>query len=68
MIELIIARGLTENSHCRLCKEQQERVPHLSVACKMLASSQYLARQNRALVVMAADWVKEQNLLDQSVK
>ena len=24
MIELIIARGLTENSHCRLCKEQQE--------------------------------------------
>ena len=68
MIELIIARGLTQNSHCSLCKEQQERVPHLSAACKMLASSEYLARQNRALVVMAGDWAKEQNLLDQNVK
>ena len=47
MIELIIARGLTQNSHCRLCKEQQESATSLA-ACKMLASSEYLARQNSA--------------------
>ena len=61
-------RALTENSQCRLCQEQQETVPHLLAVCKMLASCKYLARHNRALMVMAAAWVKEQNLLDQNVK
>ena len=61
-------RGLTENSQCRLCKEQQETVEHLLAGCKMLASSEYLARYNRALMVMAVAWAKEKNLLDQNVK
>ena len=34
----------------------------------MLASSEYLARHNRALMVMAVAWAKEQNLLDQNKK
>ena len=34
----------------------------------MLASSEYLARHNKALVVLALAWTKEQNLLDQNVK
>ena len=61
-------KGLTENSQCRLCKEQRETVQHLLAGCKMLASSEYLARHNRALMVMAVAWAKEQNLLDQNVK
>ena len=47
-------RGLTENSQCRLCKEQREAVQHLLTGFKMLATNKYLARQNRALMVMAA--------------
>ena len=34
----------------------------------MLASSKYLARHNRAFIVMAVAWAKEQDLLDQNVK
>ena len=60
-------RGLTENSNCRLCKER-ETVQHLLAGCKMLASSEYLARHNRALMMMAVARVKEKNLLDQNVK
>ena len=40
----------------------------LLAGCKMLASSEYLARHNRALMVLAVAWAKEQNLLDQNVK
>ena len=58
-------RGLTENDQCRLCKEQRQ---HLLAGCKMLVSSEYMARHNRALMVMAVAWTKEQNLLDQNVK
>ena len=34
----------------------------------MLASSEYLARHNRALTVMAVAWGKEQNVLEHNVK
>ena len=61
-------KGLTKNSQCRLCKKQRETVQHLLTGCKMLASSEYLARHNRALMVMAVAWAKEKNLLDQNVK
>ena len=57
-------KELTENSQCRLCKEQRETAQHLLAGCKMLASSEYLSRHNRALMVMAVAWEKEQNLLD----
>ena len=61
-------RRLTENSRCRLCKEQREIVQHLLAGCKMLASSEYLARHYKGLMVMAFAWAKEKNLLDQNVK
>ena len=41
-------RGLTENSWCRLCKEQWETVQHLLAGSKMLTSSEYLARHKSA--------------------
>ena len=34
-------RGLTKNSECKLCKEQQETVQHLLAWWKMLASYNY---------------------------
>ena len=34
----------------------------------MLASSDYLARDNRALMVMAVAWAKEQKLLHRNVQ
>ena len=34
----------------------------------MLASSEYLARHNRVLMVMAVVWAKEQSLLDQNME
>ena len=61
-------RGLTENSRCRFCKKQRETVKHPFAEYKMLASSEFLARHNRGLMVMAVTWAKEQNLLDQNVK
>ena len=36
--------------------------------CKLLASSEYLARHNRPLKVMAVAWAREQYLSDQNVK
>ena len=61
-------RGLTKNSRCRLCKEQKETVQHLLAGCKMLASREYLTRQNRALMMMVVACAKGKNLLDQNVK
>ena len=55
-------RRLTEICQCRLRKEQRE------TGCKMLASREYQARHNKALMVMAVAWAKEQNLLDKNVK
>ena len=51
-----------------MCNEQRETVQHLLAGSKMLANSEYLARHNRALMVMAVAWAKEQNLLNQNVK
>ena len=68
MIEKIVKTRLTENIQCKMCKKQREKVQHLLVGCKMLASSEYLAIYSRALIVMAVARTKEQNLLDQNVK
>ena len=50
-------RGLTENSHHRLFKEQ-ETVQHFLAGCKMLARSKYLTRNHKAVMVMAVVWEK----------
>ena len=41
---------------------------HLLATWKMLPRSEYVARYNRAPMVMAVARAKEQNLLDQNVK
>ena len=41
---------------------------YLLAGSKILASSEYLARHNRALMVIAVEWAKEQNLLHQNMK
>ena len=61
-------RGFTKNSQSRLCKVQRETVQFLLDGYKMLASSDYLARDNRALMVMAVAWAKEQKLLHRNVQ
>ena len=63
-----VARGLTEDGRCRLCHEFSETVEHLVAGCKMIANSEYLSRQNRALMVMAIAWAKEYGLVEKEKK
>ena len=64
-----VARGLTENGRCRLCREFNETVEHLIVAgCKKIASSEYIARRKRALMMMAIAWAKEYGLVGKETK
>ena len=60
-----VARGLMENGRCRLCGETVE---HLAAGCKTIANSEYLARHNRALIVMAIAWAKEYGLVGKETK
>ena len=52
-------RVLTENGRRRLYHEFNETVEHLVAGCRTIASSDYKARPNRALMVMAIAWEKE---------
>ena len=60
-------RGLIECSKCRLCKEYNETVEHLVAGCKHLANSEYLSRHNRALMILAVEWAKENELVTKDV-
>ena len=62
-----VARGLLEDRRCRVCFEQIETVEHLVAGCKVLANSEYLARHNRASMILAIAWVKEHDLVGQDV-
>ena len=59
------ARGLTESGECRLCHQYSETIEHLVAGCKILASSEYLTRHNRTLMVMAVAWAKNNDLIGQ---
>ena len=50
------------------CVKSNERLQHLLAGCKMLASSEYIARNNRAFMVIAVAWAKKQSLINQNVK
>ena len=63
-----MARGLMENWRFRLCGEFNETVEHLGARCKTIANSEYLARQNRALMVMAVARAKEYGLVGRETK
>ena len=57
------ARGLAEDGMCRVCYEQIEAVEHLVAGCKVLANTEYLARHNKALMILAVTWAKEHELV-----
>ena len=58
-------RGLIDDGRCRICNQHSEMVEHLVVGCTKLANSEYLTRHNRALMILAAAWAKQQELMDQ---
>ena len=58
-------RGRKQSAHVSVRKKRETA---FSAGCKMLASSKYLAKHSRPLMVMAVACAKEQNLLDQNMK
>ena len=59
------ARGLTEDGSCRICTQHSETVEHLVAGCTKLANTEYLTRHNRALMIRAVAWAKQQELVGQ---
>ena len=59
------ARGITANGRFRICNQHFETVEHLVAGCTKLANSEYLTRHNRALMILAVAWAKQQELMDQ---
>ena len=57
------AHGLVEDGRCRVCHGHDETVEHLVAGCTVLSNSEYLTRHNRALMILAVTWSKEQNLI-----
>lgn len=62
-----VARGLAQDKRCRVCKEKDETVEHLVAGCKVLAGQEYLARHNRALMILAVTWAKENGLIEEQI-
>ena len=50
---------------CRLCGSYQDTVHHMVAGCKMLAGREYLQRHNNTLMVLAIEWAKQEELIDQ---
>ena len=59
------ARGLTDDGTCRICTQHSEAVEHLVAGCTKLANSEYPNRHNRALMILAVAWAKQQELVGQ---
>ena len=58
------ARWLIDDGRCQICNQHSETVEHLVVGCTKLANSEYLTRHNRALMILAVAWAKQQELRD----
>ena len=56
------ATGLTDDGSCT---QHSEAVEHLVAGCTKLANSEYLTRHNRALMILAVAWAKQQELVGQ---
>ena len=59
------ARGVFDDGRCQICNQNSETVEHLVAGCTKLANSEYLTRHNRALMILAVAWEKQQELMDQ---
>ena len=62
-----VSRRLAQDKQCRVYLERDETVEHIVAGCKVLANSEYLARHNRALMIMAVNWAKEYELIGNEV-
>ena len=58
-------RALIDDDRCRICNQHSETVEHLVAGCAKLANSEYLARHNRAMMIRALAWAKQEGLMDQ---
>ena len=58
-------RGLIDDNSCRVCNQYPETVEHLVAGCTKLANTEYLTRHNRALMILAVEWAKQQELVGQ---
>ena len=54
---------MIEDARCRVCREHNETVERLVTGCTVLSNSEYLARHNRALMILAVTWMKEHKLI-----
>ena len=61
------ARGLIDDGRRQICNQHSETVEHLVAGCTKLANSKYLTRNNRALMILAVAWAKQQKLMDQKL-
>ena len=59
------ARDAFDDGRCQICNQNSETVEHLVAGCTKLANSEYLTRHNRALMILAVAWEKQQELMDQ---
>ena len=61
-----VLRGISsEGPTSRLCGSCRETVHQIVAGCKMLASREYLQIHNNALMVLAIEWAKQEELIDQ---
>ena len=62
------SRGLAECSKWRLCGQQKYTVEYVLVGCKVLASSDYLIRNNKTLMILTISWANKFNLVEKDMK
>ena len=55
--------GLIDDGNCRICIQHSETVEYLVAGCTKLSKSEYLTRHNRALMILAVAWAKQQELM-----
>ena len=58
-------RGLIDDNSSRVCNQYPEIVEHLVAGCAKLANTEYLIRHNPALMILAVEWAKQQELVGQ---
>ena len=51
-----------DDSGFRVCNRYPETVELLVAGCTKLANNQHLTRHNRALMILAIEWAKQQEL------
>ena len=53
---------------CRVCGKNNETVQHWLTGCTPLAATEYTLRHDKALMVLAVEWAKQEGLLAEETK